>query len=266
MAPLHALAAVEFGLRVVPGCANGELLVNPKQATCDPQIITAIWARWPFADVAWIMPLTVVAAVVDNRYRRFAQFGGDDARSVETPGFATETGGACLLFAASSGPYRNRTAIKDAGGDEIGVEILFGAHIMLPSVGSGREWIRQLSETAPAPGPDWISRAAIISAAEPKTGNLLKWTRSPSWSSSRDPIIADALTVARALGCRKVPHRGNFSCHCPKPSHRNGDRRPSLSVRNGDDGRLMLHCFGDCSFAEITESLRQRGILPRRSR
>jgi hypothetical protein len=38
-----------------------------------------------------------------------------------------------------------------------------------------------------------------------------------------------------------------------------------LSVGNGADGQLLLNCFGDCSYGEIVEALRQRGILPGRS-
>lgn len=37
------------------------------------------------------------------------------------------------------------------------------------------------------------------------------------------------------------------------PGH--GDRTASLSVRVGDDGRILLHCFSGCSFGEIARAL-----------
>jgi hypothetical protein len=144
-----ALAYAEFGLRVAPARVNYDLLINPKRATCDPETIVALWGRWPFADVAWLLPPTILVVVIDNRYRRLAQFGGGDARSAETPAIATEKGGACLLFSATSRRYRSRTAIKNSGGEDAGIEALFGSNILLPSSGTGREWIRPLSESLP---------------------------------------------------------------------------------------------------------------------
>lgn len=37
------------------------------------------------------------------------------------------------------------------------------------------------------------------------------------------------------------------------PSHQ--DRSPSLSIREGDDGRLLVRCFGGCSAAEIVGAM-----------
>jgi hypothetical protein len=264
-----ALAYADFGLRVAPAGANGKLLVNPKQATCDPQIIRMFWSRWPHADIAWAAPKSIIVVTVSNRYRCLGWLGGGDACNVETASIATATGGACLLYTAGAGPYR---ALMSVGGllvdvlgtiGSVGIEIFVGAPVLLPSAGTGRRWIRQLSETPPAPAPSWVEEASVVPVAERKTGALFQSAGS-SWSPSHEPLIASAHTVARALGSRKAPHRGNYSCRCPGPSHRNGDRRPSLSVGNGDDGRLLLNCFGDCSYGEILEALRQRSILPRR--
>jgi hypothetical protein len=33
------------------------------------------------------------------------------------------------------------------------------------------------------------------------------------------------------------------------PAH--NDRRPSLSIRELDDGRVLLHCFGQCSIQDV---------------
>ena len=60
--------------------------------------------------------------------------------------------------------------------------------------------------------------------------------------------------VAVALGGKKGSD-GNFMCRCPGPVHKNGDRRPSLSVKDGRD-KLLLYCFAGCSYDEIITALR----------
>ena len=37
------------------------------------------------------------------------------------------------------------------------------------------------------------------------------------------------------------------------PSH--DDKSPSLSIKQGDDGRILVHCHAGCTAREITESL-----------
>jgi hypothetical protein len=75
----------------------------------------------------------------------------------------------------------------------------------------------------------------------------------------------NARDIAWALDCRTPPDAaGNFQCRCPGPSHRNGDQNPSLSIRDGRDGRLLLHCFAGCSFDDIVAALERRGIVSRR--
>ena len=72
------------------------------------------------------------------------------------------------------------------------------------------------------------------------------------------PCAAD---VALALGCRTRPNAdGNYQCRCPGPLHRNGDRTPSLSVKDGRNGRPILFCFVGCSFAEVATALERRGL------
>jgi hypothetical protein len=50
-------------------------------------------------------------------------------------------------------------------------------------------------------------------------------------------------------------------CCCPGPLHRNGDRNPSLSIKDGRNG-LLFHCFTGCAYNEIARELRARGVLP----
>jgi hypothetical protein len=70
---------------------------------------------------------------------------------------------------------------------------------------------------------------------------------------------ADARQVYAVLGGRRVNDH-TFICHCPCPLHRNGDRNPSLSVADGDHGRLLLHCFAGGDYGELLAGLRARGL------
>jgi hypothetical protein len=70
-----------------------------------------------------------------------------------------------------------------------------------------------------------------------------------------------AADVARALGCKTRPDAGgNYQCRCPGPLHRNGDRTPSLSVRDGRNGWPVLYCFAGCGYRDIAATLEARGL------
>lgn len=43
------------------------------------------------------------------------------------------------------------------------------------------------------------------------------------------------------------------------PAH--DDRRPSLSLADAPDGRLLLHCFAGCTFAAVMAALRSLGLV-----
>jgi putative DNA primase/helicase len=49
-------------------------------------------------------------------------------------------------------------------------------------------------------------------------------------------------------------------CPCPNHGKGRGDRFPSLSVTDGDDGRLLLRCFAGCDFLEVLDELKCRGL------
>ena len=44
------------------------------------------------------------------------------------------------------------------------------------------------------------------------------------------------------------PHDGYYMASCPDPDHGQlrGDRDPSLSISEGDDGRVLLDCKAGC--------------------
>jgi putative DNA primase/helicase len=50
-------------------------------------------------------------------------------------------------------------------------------------------------------------------------------------------------------------------CPCPNHGKGRGDRCPSLSIADGDDGRLLLSCFAGCEFKDVTAELKHRGLI-----
>jgi hypothetical protein len=79
------------------------------------------------------------------------------------------------------------------------------------------------------------------------------------WPSARE-------IAARLGGDTRPDAAGNFSAHCPGPLHKNRDANPSLSVKDAENGRVLLYCFAGCSFLEIVAALEHRGVLLRRGR
>lgn len=64
-----------------------------------------------------------------------------------------------------------------------------------------------------------------------------------------EPIDVEAL-LGR-LEAVRPNGEGRWMGRCPA----HGDKRASLSVRAGDDGRILLHCFAGCEFTEIVAAL-----------
>ena len=67
--------------------------------------------------------------------------------------------------------------------------------------------------------------------------------------------MTDAYTLTVALRGKWSGGRGIACC----PAH--DDRSPSLSLADGADGRLLLHCHSGCSFAEVQAALRECGLI-----
>ena len=59
---------------------------------------------------------------------------------------------------------------------------------------------------------------------------------------------------AQEIACRldARPSRAGFIARCP--AHE--DRSPSLSIREGQDGRTLLHCFAGCSVESVCHALK----------
>src|SRR5688572_32243753 len=60
--------------------------------------------------------------------------------------------------------------------------------------------------------------------------------------------------IVRTLGGRKTGRGWMTRC----PAH--DDREPSLSIRNADDGKLLLHCHAGCDQRRVIAALRSLGL------
>jgi putative DNA primase/helicase len=64
-----------------------------------------------------------------------------------------------------------------------------------------------------------------------------------------------AETIAKALGGRKAG--GGWVARCPA----HDDRRPSLSLADGHDGRLLVKCWAGCSACDVLSALRRCELI-----
>jgi hypothetical protein len=77
-------------------------------------------------------------------------------------------------------------------------------------------------------------------------------------------IVAHHLSarqIANALPKGRKSGSGYVAC-CP--AHE--DKTPSLSLRDADDGTVLVYCFVGCSQRAVIDALRQRGLWPERER
>lgn len=66
--------------------------------------------------------------------------------------------------------------------------------------------------------------------------------------------ILEALECVTGFAPR--PNGKGWSARCPVTArHKRGDKRPSLTIGVGGDGKALLRCFGGCTFAEIMSAL-----------
>ena len=69
--------------------------------------------------------------------------------------------------------------------------------------------------------------------------------------------------IAKTLGNAKKVN-GNWVASCPVPGHGrgNGDKNPSLSISDGNDGKPLFHCHGGCDQQTVFNVVREMGLLP----
>jgi len=58
-------------------------------------------------------------------------------------------------------------------------------------------------------------------------------------------------TVLSRLEHARSTGDGKWICRCPA----HDDKSPSLAIKEGVDGRVLLHCFAGCSVSEVVEAL-----------
>ena len=71
-------------------------------------------------------------------------------------------------------------------------------------------------------------------------------------STQSTPTTQEILAALEAHGCTvQQAANGGWKAQCP--AHE--DRTPSLSVKEGDGGKVLLHCHAGCSYADILAAL-----------
>lgn len=60
--------------------------------------------------------------------------------------------------------------------------------------------------------------------------------------------------IANKTNCQPKIYGNGYLLCCP--SH--NDKKPSLSISEGTDGRILLHCFTGCTIEEICLSLNKK--------
>jgi len=69
--------------------------------------------------------------------------------------------------------------------------------------------------------------------------------------------------IAKALGNAKRVGKG-WLASCPLPGHGqgHGDKNPSLSISDGEDGKPLFKCHSGCDQHELFHAIRNYGLLP----
>jgi hypothetical protein len=131
-----------------------------KDATINPPSIVSWWRLYPFADIGWALPPSIVVIDIDRKqggdgYRDFERLAGVPVDAFESPQATTPSGGSHLFCTTNSSGYRNGVRIAGAGIDLRA----YGGYVVLPSPGNGRAWVKTLSIPFAAV-PAWIPAAS----------------------------------------------------------------------------------------------------------
>jgi hypothetical protein len=67
--------------------------------------------------------------------------------------------------------------------------------------------------------------------------------------------------IFRSLGGKRTG-KNSWLVKCPCPGHGkgHGDKNPSLSVSIGANGKPLFYCFAGCTYDEVTDALKARGL------
>lgn len=69
------------------------------------------------------------------------------------------------------------------------------------------------------------------------------------------------ILLSRLDGVKETGH-GKYVARCPA----HDDRSPSLAIKDGDDGRILIHCFAGCEAEDVLSAigLRFSDVMPER--
>ena len=81
----------------------------------------------------------------------------------------------------------------------------------------------------------------------------MSWASLPTTSRK---CSTNAETLAQTLDGRKAGSGWMARC----PAHQ--DRDPSLSIREADDGKILVHCHAGCDQEQVIAALQSRGLWP----
>ena len=73
--------------------------------------------------------------------------------------------------------------------------------------------------------------------------------------STADYTGSPASKFLSRVSTAKETGPGEWICSCPGPLHDRGDRNPSLTLKETQDGTLLAHCFAGCSVDSIMAAL-----------
>lgn len=68
-------------------------------------------------------------------------------------------------------------------------------------------------------------------------------------------ILSPVDAILANLDRVKATGPGTWLASCPTSAHKHGDRSRGLSIREGDDGRALLHCHAGCPVADVVEAM-----------
>jgi len=214
-AVVAALKYANGGMAVFPVRADKTPITphGAKDATRDPASITAWWRLYPYAEIGWAIPPSAVVIDIDRKprqdgYRDFERLTGLPVDAFETPQTTTPSGGRHLFCKTDGDRYRNCVRVAGTGVDVRSA----GGYVVLPSVGSGRAWVKPLSVPLMKP-PAWLPTAT---EAEPLHSSLLRQPRSPQTPPTPTPayrgdspyglatlkrVCADVVASPKPRGC-----------------------------------------------------------------
>lgn len=205
--------------------------------------LAAWWRIWPEAGPAIVCGAVSELVVLDGDPRNGEGLAAVEARLPATPMAETGGGGRHFYFTIPSTSLVKKVPAILPGLDLQGE----GSYVVAPPSchPSGRRyrWLpgRALGEVPVAPLPalvrDLLALHRQLAARVPHG----------------ERPLAGALTVEGALSRLDGVRRAGAGWLARCPVHE--DHEPSLSVGVAADGRVLLHCFAGCAFADVLHAL-----------